>query len=219
MILYSSCQLIRRTDVKLIRAAPVLLLILTGCTLTGIDEVRTGLFKDDLKKLWEAYQVVSQKDRGTLATEDLQGMGFRLDAPNVQRISGPPTFRKIFGENVFQGALAETKDGGSVESRTDALLKEMNRYHAFFIPYKYIVTEEDRIYFTTRETTQKGDDLLILFMFKNDKLVYCDYEYVKIDAKSSKSAFAQGLVEFIDKYGGFGASMNSVIEKIKELIK
>ena len=191
-----------------------------GCTITKTDVVKTGLFENDLQKLSTAYEEIEKKPKGTVTSKDLATAGWDFKSANVRRLSGRTAFRRIFGDGVFQGALAEvTKSGEEDKSKVDALLKDMNQYHAIFIPYKDVKTYVDRFYFSTKETAQNGDDLLILFMFKNDLLVYCDYEYVKIDSKQSEGAFAQGLLELFEKFAGVADTVKDLAEKIRDMSK
>ncbi|TSC89584.1 MAG: hypothetical protein G01um10143_74 [Parcubacteria group bacterium Gr01-1014_3] len=191
-----------------------------GCTITKTDVVKTGLFENDLEKISKAYEEIEKKPKGSVATKDLESAGWNFKSANVRRLSGRTAFRRIFGEGVFQGALAEvTKTGEEDKSKVDALLRDMNQYHAIFIPYKDVNTYVDRFYFSTKETAQNGDDLLILFMFKNDMLVYCDYEYVKIDSKQSEGAFAQGLLELFEKFAGVADTVKDLAEKIRDMNK
>ena len=167
----------------------------TGCTITNLSVVKTGLFEDDLHKLSDAYEVVDKMERGkaTFAqVEEVFGTNFDR-ASNVERIPGPMAFRRIYGDNVFYGA-------GIDEKKRDELLHETKQYKAFLIPHKDVATYTDRWYFSTKETLKQGDDLLILIMFKNNKLFYADYKYVKIDSKESTHAFAQGLIDIIKEF-------------------
>jgi outer membrane murein-binding lipoprotein Lpp len=195
------------------RAAPIVaLLVLSGCVVTKESTVKTGLFNDNFQELSAAYEKVDQMERGKATRQEIEALGFNFSADNVERVPGPFAFRRIFGENVFQNALSDY-------SKADVLLAELNQYKAFFIPYKDITTRTDRFYFSKKEIIRKGDDLLILIMFKKDVLFYADFQYVKIDSKESEGAFAQGLLDIIEKYGKFGSNLRDVIDNIREWLK
>lgn len=194
------------------RALLILPLLISACTITEISRVNTGLFDGDLKKLSEAYEKVDKMERGKATRADVEAIGFNLGAPNIERIPGPAAFRRIFGDTVFQNALGDPKNA-------QTLLKEMQQYKAHFVPYKDIATYTDRYYFSTKETLSRGDDLLIMILFKNDTLFYSDYRYVKIDSRESTHAFAQGIIDVIKEYLGPTDALYDLVTKLKDDFK
>lgn len=200
---------------KWTRAAPLIFLISVGCTTTHNESIKTGLFGDDINKIFEAYGVID-KCGPNPTNEKLKELKWNFDAPNIERVPGPAAFRRIFGDNFFQGA-------GSDLAKMKEALKEAEKFHAFFIPFKDIKVEKDRIYFSTQETHRSGDDLMIIFIFEKqdcgEVLYYKDMQYVKIDSHESESAFAQGLSEFIDKYGKFGSNIKDLSERLRDWVK
>lgn len=182
-------------------------LLLFGCTITEVIEVKTGLFENDLKKLSDAYEKVDGLGRGKMTKKQVEKIGFDFGAANIERASGPDAFRRIFSDTAFQGALVDIKN-------INMILDEMKQYRSYFIPYKNITTSTDRYYFTTKEKVKKGDDLLILMMFKNDLLFYNDYKYVKIDSRESTSAFAQGLFDILKEFLGPTDALYDLIDKL-----
>ena len=195
-------------------AVVLLGLSLTGCIFgLGVkerhEEVLTGLFDDDLGRMRKAYDDAEKaRQKGEILTPDYmkEQLGFDFEAKNIQRVPGHLAFRKIFGENVYQGAITGQ---GMVEE----LLTDLEKYFAYFVPYRDIRITKDRFYFSRKDTIRKGDDLLIIFIFKENKLFYSDYRYVKIDSKDSEKAFAQGILDIIDKFGG---AVKRVIDATKK---
>lgn len=200
---------------KWTRAAPLIFLISVGCTTTHNESIKTGLFKDDISKILEAYGKIDECDPNP-TKKQLKDVGWDFSAPNIERVPGPPAFRRIFGENFFQGA-------GSDLAKMKEAPKEAEKFHAFFIPFKDIKVEKDKIYFSTQKTNRSGDDLMIIFIFEKqdcgEVLYYKDMQYVKIDSHESESAFAQGLQEFIDRYGKFGSNIKDLAERLKDWVQ
>ena len=192
------------------RVPLLLALLCMGCVITNKTVVKTGLFDDDLKKLSDAYEVVDKMELGKSTFEQVEGvLGKNFNrAKNVELVPGAAVFRKVFGDNVFHGA-------GVDEQKRNELTKEMKQYRAFLIPYKDITTHIDRWYFSNKETIKQGDDLLILVMFKKDKLFYSDFKYVKIDSKESTRAFAQGLIDIIKEFLGPTDAFYDLVDRLK----
>lgn len=184
-------------------------LLLFGCVITEVVELKTGLFNNDLKQLSDAYEKVDALGRGKVTKKQVEEMGFDFRAANVERVSGPDAFRRIFGDTAFQGAFSDIKN-------VNPILEEMKQYKSYLIPYKNIITSTDRYYFTTKEKVKKGDDLLILMMFKNELLFYSDYKYVKIDTKESTSAFAQGFFDILKEFLGPTDALYDLIDKLRK---
>lgn len=201
---------------KIFRAAPLLLMIVVGCKITKYDTIKTGMFSDKPEEHLSVYSKVKGLEKKPTKKELEKIFHFDFNAPNLERLDGPTAFRIIFGDNYFQG-------GGSDPDKLDLSLTKAGMYHGVFIPFRYIVTEIDRIYWSTKKTHRVGDDILIRLIFKQtddnqDILYYIDCHSKKIDSEESDSAFAQGLVELIDHYGNFGGNVNAIVNKIKELM-
>lgn len=177
------------------------LLLSAGCTITETKRVKTGLFDNDLQKILEAYDSVENLERGRATIRDVEKVGFKIRAPNVEQIPGPAAFQRIYGGTFFQGAGTDSK-------KLIELLEETKRYKAFFFPFLDIVTKTDRWYFSTKETIKEGDDLIILYLFKFNSeigeyaLFYCDKKYVRVYSKESAHAFGQGLIDFVREFIG-----------------
>lgn len=183
-------------------------LLMAGCVVTRTTQATTGLFDDDLKKLSVAYEKMDKMKRDGLTlkmVEEQTGIQFNA-IKNVEDVGGPWAFRKIFGDATFQGA-------GANLNNLELLTREMQRFRAFFIPHRKITTHTDRFYFTTKDAIKEGDDLLIVVMFRDDKLFHTDYKYVKYGTKESTSAFAQGVEETLKD---FLAPSNALLRKLRE---
>ena len=185
-----------------------------GCVTTDISDTRPGMFKGNFKALSKAYEEVdnmlkAEPDRKPTRDFIERSTGLNFSAANVERFPGPAAFQRIFGGTIYQGALSDVKN-------TEALLKEMRHFKAYFITYRYITTETDRYYFSTKDTYKKGDDLLILFIFKDDQLFYNEYKYVRVDTHESTHAFAQGLIDILKEYLGPASAMYDLAEKLKD---
>ncbi len=187
-------------------------ILLAACTITEKSRINTGLFDGDLKKLSEAYEQLEKLELSKATQKDVEAIGFNLVAPNVERVPGPASFRRIFGDTVFQNAIGDAKNAAT-------LLSEMQHYRAYFVPYKDITTYTDRYYFSTKESLSQGDDLLIMMFFKNGTLFYRDYRYVKIDSKESTHAFGQGVLDIIKEYLGPADALYDFFNKMKEEFK
>lgn len=201
---------------KICRAAPLLLMIVVGCKITKYDTIKTGMFSDKPEEHLSVYSKVKNLDKKPTKKELEEIFHFNFNSPNVEQVPGPMAFRIIFGDNYFQG-------GGSNPANLAPSLTEAGKYYGVFIPFRYIVTEIDRIYFSTKKIHRVGDDILMRCIFKltddnRDILYYVDCQSKKIDSEESDSAFAQGLVELIDHYGNFGGNVNAIVNKIKELM-
>ncbi len=186
-----------------------------GCTITDTSIVNTGLFDGDLQKLSDAYEKLDKLERNKATIDDVRQLGFDVGnhrkTPNIQQLPGPAAFQLIFGSTVYQGALMDPKNG-------DKLLEESQHYKAFFVPFRNIVTYTDRYYFSTKETLKQGDDLMIAILFRDNKLFYCDYKYLKIDTRDSTNAFAQGLIDILVQYLGPASALNNFINQLKDQI-
>lgn len=184
-----------------------------SCVSTNTQSVKTGIFRDDFARLYSAYRQIGEMKQDNISRKDIELIGFNFNSPNIEHVSGVVAFRKIFGDAIFQHAL-EGKDAAEIKN----LLHEMNQYYAYWIPFRDIKTMQDKIYFSRRNTSRSGDDLLLLFVFKqgagDDQLIYHDYNYVKIDSKESTYSFAGGLLDAIERYGSSGA--NALIDAAKQ---
>lgn len=200
---------------KWTRAAPLLFLISVGCTTTRRDSVKTGMFGDDLGKLYKAYLIIDELKKKPTKKE-LEEIGFKFDSQNVERVPGTQAFQDIFGADVFRGAIGKPEDAKK-------LAEEYKHYYGIYIPFREIVEEIDRIYFTTQETHRTGDDFKIRFIFmrvdNEDIIQYMDCKKVRVDEHKSESAFAEGLVKIIDKYGKFGSNLRDLVDNLKDWIK
>lgn len=165
-----------------------LALLAAGCASTKVACVETGLFGNDPEKILEISETIERNADQPLTRAELEEMGFDFEAPNVQTASGAAALRTLFQEIVFQGA-----DGGSA--------KEFSDYNAFIVPYLKVVTTTDRIYFSEKETFQRGEKLLVIVVFKQDTLCFFGVSYVNLDTYTSYYAFGEGLLTIIESPG------------------
>lgn len=190
------------------------LFFLYGCQTTSTTELKTGAFKDDFTQMFDAYKAVDALGAAKLEKKTVVKLGFDFDAKNVERVPGITAFRRIFGDASLQHVMTDPNKFGD-------LLREMNTYYAYFIPFKGVETVEDRFYFSRKNKVSQGNDLLIVFVFKReadgDYLLFHDYNYVKVDSKESSYAFASGVIEVIQKYGGAATGVKDLVDKMKEL--
>jgi hypothetical protein len=197
---------------KWTRAAPLLFLVLVGCVKTRIEEVKTGLFDDDPEKMMKAYEKVKV---GETTQKQLEEIGFKLNAPNVDRRGGVDVMEALFQGQSFQGVVTDFVKCG----KGNDLFQELNRYEMVRFPYKYIETKTDRIYFSNQETTVEGKDYLITIVLKDGLVVYAPpARRREIKEKFSDGAFLEGIVEFLNKYGKFGSNIREWSERIREWI-
>lgn len=205
---------------------------LIGCTITDTSIVNTGLYGGDLDGMYAGYKKVKKMDKGRSTITDVECAGFLVQhenkTPNVELITGAAAFRRIFSDNVYQGALAQFReeqakkaqgDKEVVKKTVERLLDEVENYELYIVPFKVIVTETDRYYFSTKETIRKGDDLTILILFDGEKFVHIDCRHIKIDTRDSTSAFAQGVIDILKEYLGPASALNDFMNKIRDQIK
>ncbi len=182
-----------------------ILVLGVGCVSTHHEEEKTGLFKNDCDKMMAAFDEVRQ---GTTTRDELTRIGFLSDAPNVKRLPGAEGMKQIFGEQCFDTALRD-------KNNIQPLLEELNHYQMIIVPFKDIVTEKDRIYFSTQNTDTEGKDASLLFVLKDDVVVYKTAEVVNVDKHESEHAFAEGLLNFLDKFGGGIGRLYELVKKLK----
>ncbi len=200
--------------------------LLAGCTITDTTVVNTRLFKGDIKLMHAGYKEVRKLKRGEATINDVEQIGFRVQfehrTPNVECVTGAMAFRRIFGDTIYQGAfnsakkLAQEKGG---EDAVRALIDAVEAYEAYFVPFKVIVTESDRYYWSEKEILRKGDDLMIILLFDGEKFVHIDWRHLKIDTRDSTYAFAQGLIDILKEYLGPASALNDFYQKIRDQIK
>ncbi len=181
----------------MIKAFLVLLLLalFVGCTSTDFSVLETGMFENNPEKIIQAYEKVGQLDGDSKAVPlkkaDLELMGFRFSAPNVEEMPGPEAFQVIFGSEVLQNG-SDSKRGS---------VKELETYRGFYLPYRNISTTTDRIYFSHQETFQIGAVANILFIFKGDELCYHELRAIKIEAYQSHYAAGETLIRVLKAPG------------------
>lgn len=196
---------------RMIRAVPLIFLLAIGCTITKEESIKTGLCKDDPDELLLKFNQIKNNETTRIG---LAALGFKDlgKTKNVRVFVGAPAFTEIYGSEVFSRM-------DPVKLTSMEFLTELNRFTLFKIPYRYIVIEEDRFYFTTKETIRKGDDLSLSLVLRDDVVIYHAPKHVKIDEKTTDSAFMQGFFEIIDKYGKFGSNIKSLVENLKDFMK
>lgn len=186
---------------------PILTLAI-GCISTHHEEEKTGLFENDCKKMLDAFELVKADEKNGATLEDLEKIGFSLDAPNVRRRSGIEGMKAVFGEQYFDTA---GRDPNSAKPQFSVL----GKYRMLTFPFKDIVTTEDRFYFSTKNTDTEGKDVALLFVLEDDKVIYKAAEVVNIDKHESEHAFAEGLLNFIEKFGGSLGKIYDLLKKFK----
>lgn len=192
------------TRFRWIFVAP-LMFVLVGCIKTRHEEEKTGLFENDFDKMLAAFEQVEQ-NKTTRA--DLEGIGFLANAPNVKHLPGAEGMKEIFGEQCFDTALRD-------KNNIQPLLEELSHYEMVIVPFKNIIEEKDRIYFSTQETDTEGKDASLLFVIKDDLVVYKTKRIINIDKHESEHAFAEGVLSFLEKFGGGIGKLYDLIKKLK----
>lgn len=192
---------------KALVAVALLSAAATGCTSVITSTVETGLFENNPEKIVAAYENLEKRKLGDeiITFQDLEHLGFNLKAPNVETVPGTFALKRIFGDAVF-------RDKNGVE-KPDINLEEFSKYRGYSIPYQRIEITSDRIYLSELEVLQKGSQVQIFLLLKQDKLCYCDLRAVTIDTRYSHYALLEGLIVAIRNPGK--AALNT-LKKLEE---
>lgn len=174
-------------------------ILLVGCTRTQYKTKKTGLFGDDLISLMENFKKI---ENGKTGRTQLENLGFKTTADNVETFIGVNAFKEVYGVDSFRYSDPE---------RLAKLLPEFNRYTLIRIPFQDIRIKTDRWYFSEKSSIKTGDDVALSVVLYDDMVVYHAPQYIKINEKEVDSAFAQGLMNILENV--------SVIPKIIDLFK
>ena len=202
--------------------APALILLMlffsasSGCSWlirTRTKTKTTGLFKDNLQLMLDTFNKV---ENGKTTVEEWEKFGFpnweklgkeRL-ADNVEFIVGVPAFHAIYGPEVFRNLDPE-------KLKNPDTLSEFNRYRLVRIPYVKVKTEEDRWYISTKETIRVGDEVMLSTVFFDKTVIYHAPQVVRVNEKETDHAFAQGLIELIERLAGITDSVRDLIDEFR----
>ena len=178
----------------------LIMLSIVGCTSTNLQIVETGMFDNNPDNIIAAYNQVEKCSESLteapLKKKDLEEMGFKFSAPNVEEISGPTAIRIIFGSMTFQN-----------DSKAN-----LEAYKGFAVPYQRISKTTDRIYISHKETFYSGDVANILFLFKGEELCYYQLQSVKIDIYQSHYALGESLITILQAPGNTALSILESIQ-------
>ncbi|MBI2025127.1 MAG: hypothetical protein HYT03_03525 [Candidatus Harrisonbacteria bacterium] len=189
----------------MIKATPLILILLVGCTRTEHKERKTGLFDNDLTRFLEHFQKI---ENGKTNLNDLGVLGFDLRAHNIELIEGVDAFKTIYGPEAFRNIDP---------SKMREMLADFNRYKLIRIPYRNIVTVEDRFYFSTKEEIKTGDDVnLSMVIMDNQTVIYHAVQHLKINEREVDYAFAQGLLDIFEDLVTPTKAIKDLVEKWKE---
>lgn len=171
------------------------LLTLPGCVVTREDDMRTGLFENNIRELIKAFD----KTKHGQTKEEIERLGFNFSAYNIKSLPGVDALREIYGEEGWREILRGISwSAENAAERNDKILEAFNAYVLYIIPYRLVITKEDRIYLNKKEIKIKGDDLTIKFLFKKDKLIYKTHSYVRLDEEKVEKAFLLGLIKLAE---------------------
>ena len=166
-------------------------IFLAGCRSTDIKTVRTGLFNDKPEGMLTAY---SKVELG-LTKSDIEKLGFSFSAPNVKPLDGEEAFSFLFGKDFFRPGFSFTAD--QVERSVEEGLESLISYQGYVFPYKDVLKKKDRLYWSTKDETEKGKVFAIVLLFKEDVLVFRSLEYVELDTLERNYGFLHGILRFI----------------------
>ncbi|MEN9613764.1 MAG: hypothetical protein RLZZ347_71 [Candidatus Parcubacteria bacterium] len=168
----------------------------TGCESarkrTKLDRNKTGMFSNDRQVLKEKFEGIV---RGKTTLTDLEWAGFDLKSRNVQKFTGVPAFRELFGPDVFRNAI-----DGNVGF--DKRLPEFNSYTLYQIPYKDLTVTSDRIYMNKKVTTTVGWDSLYSIVLHNDIVIYAAPREVFMDQLQTDRRIFGGPIDLLQEIGG-----------------
>lgn len=182
-----------------------ILMMAVGCIKTRHEEEKTGLFDNDPEKTMTAFEKVEQ---GKTTQEQLEQIGFDSGAPNVNRLMGPEGMKELLGEQCFDTAL---RDGGNILP----LFQELSHYSVLIFPLRDVIEKEDRFYFSTKNTDTVGRDDKFVFILKDGVVIYKAPKLANIDKHESEHAFAEGLLNVIEKFGGSIGKLYDLLKKLK----
>lgn len=173
-------------------------------------EKTTGLHKDNLEALLAAFnKIENNKTTRGFYEKELGFDVFSRRVKNVKIVGGVEAFQDIYGPNVFQQTSIEKLKDPKTTS-------EFNRFTLVKIPFVRITTEKDRIYFSKQETIRVGDEVWLSTMFYDDVVVYHAPKIEHIDEKETDFAFAQGLIEWLEKIAVGTGSIRKVLEALEK---
>ena len=178
--------------------------LVSGCTTTKTEYVRTGLFDNDPQKMIEAFRVVEQ---GKATKQDLEAIGFLSGAPNVKVLPGAAGMREIFGEQCFDTAMRD-------KNNVQPLLEELSHYEMIIFPLKEVIEKEYRFYFSTQDKFTVGRDDEFVFVLKDGIVIYKAPRLASIDRHESEHAFAEGLFKLVEKFGGTAGKINDLLKNV-----
>lgn len=189
----------------------LILLFLTSCTITREESIKTGLLKDNPEDLLLKFNDIKNNETTKAGLAEL-GFTNLAKTKNVRVFVGVEAFAEIYGKEAFSRI-------DSAKLISSEFMTELNRFTLFKIPYRFVVIEEDRFYFSTKEMIRRGDDMSLSIVLREDLVIYHAPKHVRIDEKTIDSAFMQGLLDIIEKYGGAGETFKDLVEKLRETIK
>lgn len=171
----------------------------TGChsslvIRTKHELVQTGLYGNDLQRLFDAYKTITP---GKTTREDLEKMGIKRGVDNIRFFGGFEAYRAAFGEAASR-ELTPIKFG--------EYLTELERYTLIIIPFKDMTRKVDRVYFSRKDSHAKGWDVTLPVVLKDGVVIYCpepNAEFRK--TRETDGSFGQGVEEvFHGLNGSFG---------------
>jgi len=174
----------------------IIALSATGChsslvIRTKYERVQTGLYGNDLTKLFTAYKEIMP---GKTTREDLEKMGIKPGVDNIRFFGGFEAYRASFGETASR-ELTPIKFG--------EYLKELERYTLITIPFKDMVRKSDRIYFSRKDIDTKGWDVTLPILLRDNVVIYRPEPNAEYrDTHEIERAFAQGIVELLAGVNG-----------------
>jgi hypothetical protein len=192
-----------------------LIAVVQGCTTTRTEKIKTGLFENDPDKMLVAYRKIKPFETTRQQLESQEG-GWDFSVDNVKHFGGADALREI-SEDAFQGIFKEFMQN---EEKLLEFWKILNPYSMVRIYYHEVVTTTDRFYLNTKETTRVGRSMALTIVFREDLVVYCPPPRdEKINETTEDYAILQGLLDVIEKYGGFGENIRDAIEKIRDFLE
>jgi hypothetical protein len=177
-----------------------------GCTFSSTNKATTGLFEDDIGKMREAFGKVRQLERGKATRKDVEALGFKFNAPNVEVLTGPAALQRIFGEAALR-KRPEDRRG------TAAPVSGWGQYQGYAIPYVKVEKEGDRFYISGKVTLHKGEGANIIIMFEEDILCYRQIEWQRAETKETEYAPGEGVFAIFRQ---FGRGITRLVETVKE---
>ena len=154
---------------------------------TSTETELTGLFQNNWTNMTNAYARVVEHQT---TREELEALGFTINAPNVDRFEGFSAINVILPASRFEGAD---------QNQLKKFISEDGKYMVLQFPYKSVRTKSHRLYFSKKDREIRGREAIIRFILDDNLVVKKELNDVNRDKDSRSHTFARGAIEIINE--------------------